>query len=736
MGQNHSLRLIFFVAASCLALSMIACWSEPDPVDPPSTPTQNNVSFDDNCGSEDKPCYFSEVSDEVLESSLMTMLEAQILVEQGKSSSEVAQWLKDEGALNVDHNLEYVAFRYAGGMRMYIRIKPSFGDIDADGANAEEDSRPNGLIAFDPVRGREQKAALVLAPYDWEFSEKEQPNESAKIKTFIEDVPGFDGAMAIHVKPNAKANLEAFTTFNNYDLVHISTHGACFVKKAGEPCYDIGLMVGKVLDETMYYRNYSDKFILESESVKSRMKRLAALLKSSPDYKKYKGLAVNVHLAKKEEMIEGKVVEQTKAVFMTVLRPPFFKQVYPTGLKNKLIYVDACQSSSSAANALQLALLGQSSAYLGWSEPVDAEESIKAVELMYEQMGKYGFGAKQALANIGDAAIDKISMPNARLLYRSSNDANDVRIREVITVLDPNDLPGSVENIVPLLDRSDLGIIQEGDKLKISAVVEGITKEQLNKTSLSVWLDNKQIGETYALKDHGELFDDMRGDAYLIKGILVDPGQLFGEGALVDLEVRLQLPEGGESIDVVRELSGSKEACFGTFAAGTIRYTSPEAEKDKQRTKFGQITANNPFETQRKTEVILQSQDLNAPQEQLVVYSPNVFTGPGQYPVTLIASLEGDGVSKEYVSRERQTGEGAPSGIMTIEWVKGSGSSRLVKGTIIGSVYEVDENGMLKENAISATSTFILPIDDQTLDPNDMSRRLYDVPKWNEVCDP
>ncbi|MEZ4503478.1 MAG: hypothetical protein R3C39_12700 [Dehalococcoidia bacterium] len=223
------------------------------------------------------------------------------------------------------------------------------------------------------VDQRDQKRALVLAPYFWQFS---QWDESDHLAERLESIPAYEGNVTVHVnrtQGDRNVTVQDWLSFEDYDAIFISTHGAreCNVQPDGmEWCYAV-----------------------VSTGLELNLIDLNATL--------YKGF----------ELVGPFENESSNAVISLGFTKYTAKKWYPNGLDNTLLSLSACETGLIPGDELAAAVAGEQFVLMAWTEVVPSDLAFKALgtfveqlslgassELAYQAVIEAGFGSDGALA--------------------------------------------------------------------------------------------------------------------------------------------------------------------------------------------------------------------------------------------------------------------------------------------------------------------------------------------------
>ena len=283
------------------------------PVPPPAPPTPEEpapVPVALECGAEGFPCALSEVPIDVLNrgealaDSVIAMLDA------GSSIDEALNYLRAQADVtDAASNKVALRFRLAGGRDVFILQPealapvPSVATADVAVPTPVAAASPRRMTAQRVVAGSsvEQKHALVLSPFKYFF---QGFDDGAPVAELLENTRGYGGNVTYRenaTKTAATVGVEQFSGWENYDVIHVTGHGA-------QVC-DVSRCVTTILTGDIY--SNADDLLQLTE------------------------LGLNTAH-----------VRGTDGKFLA-LSTDFFKKQYPAGLDSKLIFFNACQTYSA-----------------------------------------------------------------------------------------------------------------------------------------------------------------------------------------------------------------------------------------------------------------------------------------------------------------------------------------------------------------------------------------------------
>jgi hypothetical protein len=465
------------------------------------------------CVREGYPCSPADVDIDLLRKSDALGDEVLAMWEGGASTAETAAWLEEQPDMaEVDSDELAVRFRLEGALGVWIFREAALGIPDSTGeaVSAVYPAFGTGVEALSVVAEEtEEKKALVLSPAQWAFG---QYDDAPDINEILKGTRGYEGRviyLANDEPSAARVNFSSFMGWEQFQVIHVSSHGKRFCPEDGQGECRAALYAG----------------------------RTDVLLPPGPgsEAEKLHNLdIVGVELQKFENRDYNDLV----------LTADFFRDQYPSGLENKLIFFDACQIYSDQATDLAEAVLGSGSVFFGWSEVVYSVQSAETAVALYKDLSERGYPAKvayQRLGNLKTGTPWKAGENSPELIMSEQPDGHDLRIRDVITLLNP--VSGQK------LGASDRIGIQgtQGDGVPDNAPylvrVEGVREAFADEMIVTVSVDGAEA-ESVSVSD-GEAGEN---DAWLISGVVPLPYDLQ-QDTEVTYSAQVSLYDGGESGD-------------------------------------------------------------------------------------------------------------------------------------------------------------------------------------------
>lgn len=413
----------------------------------------------------------------------------------GGDTDAAAAWLKTQAELaEIQHDERAIRFRLPGGRGVWV-LADEGRPLAPPGVAATAAARRSALAAAAPRKqaqgviraGATQRKALVLSPFRWQ-------HETFAVDHVVSRLQAIDG-YDVTLRQNSSEDertvwIDDYAGFADYDVVHLSTHGAqlCRDRATGQridPCrigIDVGVTVQPADDIAAAGRPGVELFVTR------------------------KGAR---HLA---------------------VTPDFFRAAYPQGLNQKLVFIDACLGGDPT---LMASMGGSTGVTLGFSNVVYAEFAQGVGDALYERLGR-GLSVQEAMARLGESLAQE---DGTRLV----SNRRDIRLRDLLRV---RDLTGGEMladgGAVAALSRPGDG---QPDRLRLALHVDALTPQRLDGVALRVSRDGQTLAQLAlagsAVVD-GE--DRLRFEFELPLGTDTQPGETLA------LRFALSLPEGGHTV--------------------------------------------------------------------------------------------------------------------------------------------------------------------------------------------
>lgn len=502
------------------------------------------------CGGDARPCSWEDADETVLDRSLEIGETAIASYLDGAALVDVARQIADDPDIaDVFVDEHSILYRLDGGLGMWVDAT----DVDVtrsapaalpEGATATPAAapagtpRPRDVVGDDP----EQKRALVIAPYQYQFGVND---ESPEVAALYGGARGYDGNVDYFSNTDDELGVgpDQFRNWDQYDVVHVSTHGSQVCDAGG--C------------ETMLYvgKSYVSKEILFGEN-------------------------------------GGTTVSFSRNGPSVVAANDFFTRTYPGGLPDTVVVLSACETGRGT----ELTSTFGDGVVFSWTEAVRSDFAHSSSMALHRALVETGATTERAHQVVTDAGLssyeETVPAPTERplgstlvlgsdgnfhpvdgaavggsaagatgdgpviehldapppedapgpntitvSLVRRTGGSGDLRVREVAWIDHPRE--GRVMNDG---DQVRVAIRADGDYLPVSLRVEGIDPGKETGTVLRLEIDGVEMktwtaAEGRATGRWGEW--RIEDDVKLLKRIADDDE--------VDLRLVIDLPESGTS---------------------------------------------------------------------------------------------------------------------------------------------------------------------------------------------
>jgi hypothetical protein len=322
----------------------------------------------------------------------------------------------------------------------------SFGSAPASRGVLE----PQGPFLDIVGSGSEDKRALLVSPFLWEFGEWE-PN--AAIAELLASTRGYEGGVSWVRNTDSTSTdvgLSTFTGWGAYDVVHVASHGLRVCDERG--CRGV-LMV-----------NTLKAFFPSGLSEAEQIEKLRELNQTGVELVPSKN---------------GRYVG---------INADFFRS-YASDVVDTVIFLTSCQLFGSGATDLVEALTGTSNIVFGWTEAVYSTDAYRTVTRLFEDLTEGGYPTEIAHQRLGDLRTGRATPhgPSPLLRRAPRPSGGDLHVREVVTLLHP----GSGQELTAA-DRVQIEGIQgdgEDDAAPFLVRVDGVVPEHADDMTLHVSVD-------------------------------------------------------------------------------------------------------------------------------------------------------------------------------------------------------------------------------------------------------
>jgi len=471
------------------------------------------------CESAAYPCAFADVGDDARAETERLAAEATRQFNEGATNDAVVAWLRAQASVaEVEGDADAIRFRPAGGRGVWIVPPPiaapqavAYRALAVVGAG----TLAAGTLATVPPAGREQtvtgagqseRRARVLSPFRWDFGASDDGRAVAeRLRQLPDYANGVDYAENATVS-GSDVTVDDFRGWQGLQVVHVVSHGFRL-------CRD-----GKC------------RAVVAANALPDGVANIWASA--------VRGLEL--------EVVAGAGAAPQRPRFFSLLGADFFHDQYPGGLTDAVVFLNGCATFGQGATDLGDAIRGSSSVVLGWSRSVINEDAQAAALAMYDELAGDGRTVADALERLGGLSISEwqnaAGQSVVSTLASSGRAAGgDLRIREIVDFEDAAGTPLPDGAAVPLVGKPDDG---QADAVTWQLRVEGI-EQQAASAMVRVTIDG-HAGPPVAVST-GSM---QPNDAWLLSGTL-DLGVDVSVPHQAQFEASIELPEGGESVDVV-----------------------------------------------------------------------------------------------------------------------------------------------------------------------------------------
>ncbi len=514
------------------------------------------------------PCTIAAMTEDA-RSQTMHVLAGAVAARQSRSLDDAVAYLENhEAVVDIAADFQAVRFRIRGGTPTWLTdgtvpnsqtskslqlVSPGQdSSLDIRKLYADvvgEDTNDDGH-----VDNRDSKRALVLGPFMWDLK---VDDESGGVARAMEELPAYADHVQLVVNEDSLAGtvtLQHYESWNDYDLVYLSGHGA-------RVCRDGGLF----------------------EEATCTIELNTNIFKREEESERKPGVQFGYHFAS-DTPFDVDYVEY-------FLEDSFFRHTYGGSLDNAMVILSACETGGAFANTLARALGRDGFVMMGWSESIGNNDANIAM-LRFVLLLRRGLSAEEALEQLESEDLRTFSYPDGpdAELMRYAPSGGDQRLIEVI----------GLENLNgPLRNGDAVEVVRKDgtDRLNLIARLDGVTDANRQDFKIRIELDGEPIGDVYDLSDASQV--DEYG--YLVELNEVDSGSLL-ELEFYELSAIAELPEGGESrfrVDtIIRrcfwevEMGGSRS---GTYRGTSAGFRRPEGQLVLGLGGFGEPGPEDPL---------------------------------------------------------------------------------------------------------------------------------------------
>ncbi|MFW6074894.1 MAG: hypothetical protein ACOC9Y_04815, partial [Chloroflexota bacterium] len=424
---------------------------------PPGEPDEDAIE----CLREGFPCTLAETPPEALDrmfelgEELGDMLRGGAPIEQlvahADGQPDIVEVLSDEDAMR---------FRIEGAPPAWVYdptlVNPQEPETSATRLSLDpamplrHDFEPNDVVGQDRdndgMTDEEPKKALILSPFRWEWGNND---EGRDLRDLLNDVRGYEGNVEYHENVededgeiDYEVALEMFQGWDEYDIVHVSTHGKAVCDFTSETSTEV--------------------------KCRSTVNTGVETSRSEAGQSRFFGGGTQ---------FDG---ETTRIV----LSDDFFQWTYPTGLDDTIVFFSACESFPEEydpeivvdPSTVHETLAGIGGVFVAWDQPVLAGAAKEYAMYVYTYANSTGLPFEQAVEEVVLTAgpvtyTNKIGTEiTSTLKARAGGD--DLRIREVVYQKHPlTDEEVEDGDALPIIGHFGDG---EEDRLPFVVEVDGV----------------------------------------------------------------------------------------------------------------------------------------------------------------------------------------------------------------------------------------------------------------------
>lgn len=515
--------------------NVISPTSATNDIDLPSNPSGDTRLL---CEQLQYPCSPDAVPQAITERSEQVAQNALDIIN-NESSVAAIDWLNTQSdvvASGMGENT--LVFRIAGGRPHWVISSDALGwDEDAASSlNAGWDeasaSRNNAGIAADAsllmqrvkhntasTRGivgedADQKKALLLSPYAWQFRANDDTNAVSEI---LKETRGYKGNVDVRENRanNSIINIDQFKIWSDYDVVHVSSHGDEIIMqdKDGVVRGQILLMVGPRNDEPANQAAFAGQ---------------AGVFQVT-----HNGASPRTKLSS------------------WAIGEDFFSLYYPEGLDRSIIYFSSCKTS--ADNSSFPTFFGAEdggNVFLSWDNYVGVKQAKNTATGLYSRLSRSGRRITKVYDDMVEDGLAYDEIKNA--LFTLDRGKKDLRLREIITAYTPtNNLPTEADPLNNGALLPIVGVYDDGkaDKMRFTVQIDGVEEDELDDFIIRISVNGNEALQPFDLSTATPVYppwSDPKNYSYQLTDV-ADFNFDFPSSDLLDVRFWVELPEGGES---------------------------------------------------------------------------------------------------------------------------------------------------------------------------------------------
>ena len=511
-----------------LAISLLVTGCPEDPTAVPGDTTAAEPTELD-CNLREIPCALSDVPIAVLERSDELGDDVTDLLTNGMTLMEAWDWIEaQQDVVDAQADDNALRFRVDGGRDVWVltqaALAPAIGDLPAPPLVGSGQS----VVGQDPS----EKSALVLGPFKHEFGEHD---DGTVVSNILTATRGYSNSVILlenETPTSTTVGISNFKAWEDFDVIHVSSHGATIC--------DVNDHCSTVVYTGDTYGSAQELLTLTELGIST-----------------------------------ARIVGDDRNFFS--IGADFFAANYPSGLTDSLVYISACETLGIGDNDVAAALLGEDSAYMGWSQASQSNAARAAAAAFYTHASEQGSTATEAWSELGplriNAYTDKEGVDYEAELLVATDDDRDVRIREVITLLHPVDgTPLTDGTAIPVVGTAGDGV---ADSFAYRIQIDGVPEGEADTFVVHLAVDGIDAPPMTAAE--GQAIGE---SSWIVSGEL-PLGQDAANEQSLELESWVELPEGGTSehaaTPILREMVEAWEGRSSTVFVGVLTDTTIRA---------------------------------------------------------------------------------------------------------------------------------------------------------------
>jgi hypothetical protein len=450
------------------------------------------------CERDGYPCSAADVEEEVALQRLQIAVEGSARMYE-QEANVVADWVADQpGVVDVRSSSAGLMFRIEGsrwGTILKPRAVSQNGPMQLRSSELEEETARSEVVEGDQAfEARDRKRALILSPVEFEFGGQWNADDGAIVRDVLENTRGYRGN--VDYRKNEAAGLEAFSSWDDRAVVHVSTHGICIGEEetgsdTSNGCFPLGLFTGEKAAATVEV-----PYEVTDEEIEEDATLNGALMDAVEKVSQEGGVGVSV-----DPLLECETATPTPSCDMRLLYvvdADFFAAQYPNGLENTFVFLNACESLGTAANGIGRTLIGPGGAFAGWTNPVVNEDAAAAAEELYGEYLSKGLTVADSFKRMQNKRSVDPEFGTAEL-HGFGYDGH-ARIREVVTMKKHADVLEDGEDLTALMRAEDYTDDGRDDVLEFTVQVDGVTEGREDRYKVSFELNGEEVGEARPVK--------------------------------------------------------------------------------------------------------------------------------------------------------------------------------------------------------------------------------------------